>query len=106
MRGGDQLLGIGALAVAEPRVERIRRVLQRRALRGEAAFAVLTAALPLGAGVSLDACHGMPPACADPDCRQSQADVTGSRVSAAAWQPPPRRPHATAPRQTSRRGVS
>ena len=54
MRGGDQFLGVGALAVAEARVERIRRVLQRRALRGEAAFAVLAAALPLGAGVTLD----------------------------------------------------
>ena len=70
MRGGDQFLRVGALAVTEPGRERIRRILQRRALRGQAAFAVLAAALPLGAGVPLDACHVAPPAdapCGRPD---------------------------------------
>src|SRR5262249_10512197 len=46
MRRGDQFLRVGALAVAEERGERIRRLAQRAALRGQAATAVLARAVP------------------------------------------------------------
>jgi hypothetical protein len=48
MRDSDQFLGVRALGIAEPGVEAVGRVLQRAALRGEAAAAVLAAAMPRG----------------------------------------------------------
>src|SRR5262249_27424923 len=58
VRGGNQLLGIGAGAALESRRERIRRVLERAALGGEAAGALLQVATPAG---RCGAFHGWPP---------------------------------------------
>ena len=61
MRGGDQFFRVGALAVAEPGIEAIGRILQRAALRGQTAGAVLATASPARRCVTLDACHACSP---------------------------------------------
>src|SRR4051812_7866959 len=57
VRGSDQFFGICALAVTEPRVERIRRLLQRSALRGQSPTSVLACAAPDRGRVACDRRH-------------------------------------------------
>src|SRR5262249_3904785 len=61
MRRRDQLFRIGALAVAEPGGEGVRRIGERTALGGERTAPVLAGAAPGGGGVALDRGHELPP---------------------------------------------
>ena len=49
VRGGDQLLGVGADAIFKPRAEGILGVFEGRALGADAALAVFQSAMPDGA---------------------------------------------------------
>src|SRR5437867_2490890 len=55
MRGGDQFLGVGALAITKARGERIGRFFERFALRGQGASPFLDGASPNGGGSTV---HG------------------------------------------------
>src|ERR1700712_5887793 len=55
----DQLLRVGAFAITKPGVEAIRSVLQRSALRRQAARAFLAGPLPLRRRVPFDLSHSV-----------------------------------------------
>jgi len=59
MRGGDELLGIRSLAVAEARLERVWNILERAALHRKRSASFLGGALPAGRCLALH--DGIPP---------------------------------------------